>query len=769
MQSNAGARSIYRPAGTKSVIERTVRHPVCVLYGGREEMREKTVQFLAVAVAIVLLGMAALTVTTTASKDALAAPRLSGPADLERYGIALTANVSPSDMWAMGIRWYQNWQYNPTSGMENFEFHPMAIPSWRPSDTCAMSSEGTALVNNIRNSRYPTGTTWLIGNEVGASWPGATQSYSPDEYAQRYYTCYMLLKGLKPGYEDIASYDFQIANGAVLPTSGPYNGAGNGLDWFRAARAAYRTRYGQPMPVDVYNIHLYTAPNEQGYWALVQAVTSFRSAMRWDDGWNDAQKPVIVTEIGVREDVSWDASISHLTNAIDYMSTATDRDTGYATDNYRLIQRWAWYCDLPTYATGTYWDYTHLYNSANSRSTLGNAYAVEANSTPTATPTRTRTPTITPTPTPYLQRVNVGGPAYTDIHDRSWAADQPFAVGSWGYGNGTPTATTDEISGTNDPDLYQDYLLYLTGGSAAYRFTVPNGQYDVTLKFSEDAYDQAGLRVFDVSLEKAVVLPDFDIYAAAGGKGIAVDEVLRTNVTEDVLHIGLKAKVGQPKIDAIYVQWVGIALTPTPTSTTTPTMTPSNTATKTPAPTRTRTFTPTVTATITATRTATPAPAATPFVTRVNAGGVVYTDAAGRKWKTDHAFISGGFGYVGGLTTTTAGHISGTGEEVLFQTARQWSTSAQPAYKFTVPNGVYTVRMRFAETALSHAGQRVFDIKIKGLTVLAGFDIYAAAGGAGKAVDRVFTVTVLNGMLPIQFGKVIGNPMVNAIEIVRAQ
>jgi chitodextrinase len=53
----------------------------------------------------------------------------------------------------------------------------------------------------------------------------------------------------------------------------------------------------------------------------------------------------------------------------------------------------------------------------------------------------------------------------------------------------------------------------------------------------------------------------------------------------------------------------------------------------------------------------------------------------------------------------------------------------------------YVVTLYFAETYLSAAGARLFDVAINGAKVLSGFDIYAAAGAQNKAVAQSFNAT----------------------------
>jgi hypothetical protein len=135
----------------------------------------------------------------------------------------------------------------------------------------------------------------------------------------------------------------------------------------------------------------------------------------------------------------------------------------------------------------------------------------------------------------------------------------------------------------------------------------------------------------------------------------------------------------------------------------------------------------------------------------------------------DRAFVSGSFGYVGGVTSTTTIAISNTEDVPLFQSERRWTGSAAPAYKFTVPNGEYEVTLKFAERGAPGPGSRVFTVKIEGVTVLSSFDIFAAAGSKNTAVERTFTTTVNHGVLHIAFVKMIGLPRLSAIAVIAKQ
>jgi len=78
------------------------------------------------------------------------------------------------------------------------------------------------------------------------------------------------------------------------------------------------------------------------------------------------------------------------------------------------------------------------------------------------------------------------------------------------------------------------------------------------------------------------------------------------------------------------------------------------------------------------------------------------------------------------------------------------------------------VTLYFAEVYWTAAGQRTFHVAINGSPVLTAFDIYAAAGGAAKAVSRTFNATAnASGQVVIQFTRGGGpdNPKVSAIAV----
>jgi len=287
-----------------------------------------------------------------------------------------------------------------------------------------------------------------------------------------------------------------------------------------------------------------------------------------------------------------------------------------------------------------------------------------------------------------------------------------------------------------------------------YRFHVPNGEYEVTLRFAEIYCTYANCRVFSVNIEDVFVLRDLDLHLVAG-RNVAFDRTFQAVVNDGVLCIGFTARAGAPKISAIAIRSLSFGtLTASPTATMTPTLTPSRTP-ETPAG---PTATPTITPTPTVTGTATPVPS---YVQRVNAGGDSYTDVSGHIWAADQAYTAGAWGYVDGRTYATTHAIAGTADPALYQTHRFGLSS----YRFSVPNGRYTVRLRFAESyAYASAGTRVFNVLIEGREVLAGLDP-ATTPRRWVATDYAFSTEVSDGLLAVNFRSVVGPPIVSAIEV----
>ncbi|MDJ0594391.1 MAG: malectin domain-containing carbohydrate-binding protein [Pleurocapsa sp. MO_226.B13] len=140
-------------------------------------------------------------------------------------------------------------------------------------------------------------------------------------------------------------------------------------------------------------------------------------------------------------------------------------------------------------------------------------------------------------------RTNAGGDGKSDISGQIWQA-------SIGFSNDRTFSNNNPIAQTEDDFLYQSEH---NGQDFSYSQEVTNGSYDVTLHFAEIFFNQSGKRVFDVTLEDQLVLDDFDIYAQAGGKNIALERTFNVNVSDGSLDLDFLSSVDLAKISAIEI------------------------------------------------------------------------------------------------------------------------------------------------------------------------------------------------------------------------
>ena len=195
--------------------------------------------------------------------------------------------------------------------------------------------------------------------------------------------------------------------------------------------------------------------------------------------------------------------------------------------------------------------------------TITTAQSVTITAASVADPTKTAAATVALAvasgPVSAAARVNAGGGAFTDSSGNSWAADTGFTGGS-------TYATTNGITNTTSPALYQDVRF---GSSFSYLIPVANGQYTVKLKFAEVYYSSAGQRVFNVAINGASVLSNFDIVAEAGGTLKALDQSFSVGVVNGQIAIQFTSGPSDvPLVNAIEVllpdpNTVSVAISPT--------------------------------------------------------------------------------------------------------------------------------------------------------------------------------------------------------------
>ncbi|MFZ0389955.1 MAG: malectin domain-containing carbohydrate-binding protein, partial [Calditrichia bacterium] len=161
---------------------------------------------------------------------------------------------------------------------------------------------------------------------------------------------------------------------------------------------------------------------------------------------------------------------------------------------------------------------------------------------------------VVKTPVILPGRINAGGSAWnTYLQDQVWDYGQEYGhVGGYEFQN----APNLQINGTDEDEIYRTEQRGIT----FYELRVPDGSYDVMLKFTENQYNSSGQRVFDIYAESQLLKNDLDIYDAVGAN-TAFDLLLPgVAVTDGVLEVYFKPENGETVLCGMEVQSVPSAI-----------------------------------------------------------------------------------------------------------------------------------------------------------------------------------------------------------------
>jgi len=283
------------------------------------------------------------------------------------------------------------------------------------------------------------GSVWLLGNEIDRF---GQNPILPELYAEVYHHLYHVIKKADP--------TAQVANGSIIQAT-PLR-----LEYLTKVWDTYQERYGEAMPVDVWNVHnfiiqevrnVYGADIPPGFYDVDEGITypddmshidmdifaQQTVAMRqWMKDRGQQNKPLIVSEYGVLywhctrwEDPDTQETclqtlfdiglvIDFMIQSFDYYLNAKDCEIGYPEDECRLVQRWNWYALNHDGSPFGFNPYTYLYDhQADRLSHTGAAFqaytvanmgqlafpAHTTTTTPTPAETAKSTPTVTATVT----------------------------------------------------------------------------------------------------------------------------------------------------------------------------------------------------------------------------------------------------------------------------------------------------------------------------------------------------------------------------------
>src|SRR5579875_2167745 len=301
---------------------------------------------------------------------------------------------------------------------------------------------------------------------------------------------------------------------------------------------------------------------------------------------------------------------------------------------------------------------------------------------------------------------------YIDRAGRVWQRDQYYSGGQ-----GASQAERFFLR-TLDPTLFETYRF----GDFAYNIPLAAGNYELRLYFTETTYGPDTLsgggetsRLFTVTLNGKPILNNFDILSDAGGEGVADIRVFKDvrPASDGYLHLKFERDISDPMVNAIEVI---------------------------------------------------PAPAGKINPVRIVAENNCFTDHEGRFWNPACYFE-------GGRLALRKVPVQGTLDPGLYIGERFGHFD----YAIPVAPGRYRVTLSFAETYFGAdnpggggAGSRAFDVYCNGVALLRNFDIFKEAGGANRALQKIFRGLEPNaqGKLILRFVPVLNYACVNAIEVV---
>ncbi|MEO8130339.1 MAG: malectin domain-containing carbohydrate-binding protein, partial [Bryobacteraceae bacterium] len=256
-------------------------------------------------------------------------------------------------------------------------------------------------------------------------------------------------------------------------------------------------------------------------------------------------------------------------------------------------------------------------------------------------------------------------------------------------------------------------------GSFSYKIPLPKGKYELKLYFSEVILRPSDLgdgvenrRIFDVLMNGQPLLSSLDVAADAGVDTAYIRAFSNVSPVDGFLTLDFQSLRDGAWLNAIEII-------------------PNNTG--------------------------------HPLPLRIVARNANTMDHNGQLWGIDRYFL-------GGKQHSDDEIATGTQDPELFS----WQRYGNFSYHFPVPPGRYKLRLLFSESYFGPksrgnggAGSRVFNVYSSGTTLLRDFDVFKAAGGANKAIERVFHGLAPNaqGRIEVVFEPVIQYAFVQAVEL----
>jgi beta-glucanase (GH16 family) len=168
---------------------------------------------------------------------------------------------------------------------------------------------------------------------------------------------------------------------------------------------------------------------------------------------------------------------------------------------------------------------------------------------------------------PEIVAIAAGGPAQNNAGggDYSFVADEDFVGGALNSKNSSTIDLTQPDANAAPMGVYQN------GRNGTITYTIPgltaNAQYTVLLHFTESYFSAAGGRQFNVAINGAAVLTNFDIYAHVGKNAALVEQFTATaNSSGQIVIAFTNGAANQPVVMGIEVRSTPASCSADPTA-----------------------------------------------------------------------------------------------------------------------------------------------------------------------------------------------------------
>ena len=175
-----------------------------------------------------------------------------------RVGVGVAVNpLNTYNTNLFKIGWYVDWraQLSPIRPNGIDFYHTLRVKQDKIGSKYLPSYRITPALNFTPSGLGPmvqanVGNVWLIGNEIDRV--NIQDDILPDMYAQIYHDAYYFIKGIDP--------TAKVAIGAIVQPT-PVR-----LQYLDMILQAYLAKFDAPMPVDIWNIHVYILPEMRNGW-----------------------------------------------------------------------------------------------------------------------------------------------------------------------------------------------------------------------------------------------------------------------------------------------------------------------------------------------------------------------------------------------------------------------------------------------------------------------------------------------------------------------